>query len=160
LHNEKQNVSEFSLFLLLNPAESSQIIIEINLQCLTHPETSKPSKFPFDFSSKNSKNNRKKLFVVFIFSRKSLKMQSILSAKYYAKPDGEDYIGKMCATNRYAIQAALGAATMDVVMYTHPKGYLPTIARFAWWLGPAVGMASAFTTGTFMANRIRGKDDK
>lgn len=87
-------------------------------------------------------------------------MQSFFDAQYYAKPEGEDYVGKMCATNRYAIQGALGAASLDVIMYSHPKGYLPTIARFGWWLGPAIGMASAFTTTTYMANRLRGKDDK
>lgn len=86
-------------------------------------------------------------------------MQSFFDAQYYAKPEGEDYVGKMMATNRYAIQGALGAATTDIIMFTHPKGYLPTIARVAWWLGPAVGMASAFTTGSFLMNRIRGKDD-
>lgn len=48
----------------------------------------------------------------------------------------------------------------DVVMYSHPKGYLPTISRFMWWIGPAVGMASAFTTGTYIATNLRGKDDK
>lgn len=45
-------------------------------------------------------------------------------------------------------------------MFSHPKGYLPTVARFMWWIGPAVGMASAFTTGTYIATNLRGKDDK
>ena len=48
----------------------------------------------------------------------------------------------------------------DVVMYSHPKGYIPTIARFMWWVGPSMAMASAFTTGTYLSTSLRGKDDK
>jgi NADH dehydrogenase (ubiquinone) 1 alpha subcomplex subunit 11 len=87
-------------------------------------------------------------------------MQNFFDAQYYAKPEGEDYVGKMMATNRYMIQGALGAATTDIIMYSHPKGYLPTIARLAWWLGPAIGVASAFTTGAYVATNVRGKDDR
>jgi NADH dehydrogenase (ubiquinone) 1 alpha subcomplex subunit 11 len=87
-------------------------------------------------------------------------MQSLFNAQYYAKPAGEDYVGKMYATNRIAVSAALGVATMDILMYSHPKGYLPTISRLGWWVGPAIGMASAFTTGHYLSTRIRGKDDK
>lgn len=84
---------------------------------------------------------------------------SIFKSQYYDKPDGEDYAGKMCATNRLALQGATGAAILDVLMYSHPKGILPIVSRFLWWMGPAVGMASAFTTGTYAANKLRGKDD-
>ncbi|CRL06430.1 CLUMA_CG019458, isoform A [Clunio marinus] len=87
-------------------------------------------------------------------------MQSFLTAQYYAKPDGEDYSGKMFATNRYALQAGFAAGVFDVIMYSHPKGYLPTLSRLAWYAGPAVGMASAFTTATYAATKLRGKDDK
>lgn len=45
-------------------------------------------------------------------------------------------------------------------MKSHPQGFLPTVSRFAYWLGPAAGMATAFTTTTYMATRLRGKDDK
>lgn len=83
-----------------------------------------------------------------------------MNSQYYAKPEGEDFAGKMFATNRIAIQAALGVAVTDIVMVSHPKGYLPTISRLMWWLGPAAGMASAFTAGTYMSTNLRGKDDK
>jgi aryl-alcohol dehydrogenase-like predicted oxidoreductase len=33
-------------------------------------------------------------------------MPSFFTAQYYDKPDGEDYVGKMMASNRLAIQAA------------------------------------------------------
>ena len=85
---------------------------------------------------------------------------SLFKAQYYDKPEGEDYVGKMLATNRMALQAALGLSTFDVIMYSHPKGFLQTASRFMYWMGPAVGMASAFTTGAYLANKLRGKDDK
>lgn len=52
------------------------------------------------------------------------------------------------------------SGTMDILMYSHPKGLLPIASRFAWWLGPAVGMASAFTTGAYVSHRLRGTNDK
>lgn len=51
-------------------------------------------------------------------------------------------------------------AVFDIVMFSHPQGFLPTASRFAYWMGPAVGMATAFTTTAYAANRLRGKDDK
>lgn len=107
---------------------------------------------------------------------------SVFTSQYYDKPEGEDYVGKMFATNRLACQAGLGAgkksrentrnsqkfinkipfvlAVFDIIMYTHPQGFLQTTSRLAYWLGPAVGMASAFTTTAYLANKLRGKDDK
>lgn len=88
-------------------------------------------------------------------------MQNFFTAQYYAKPAGEDYVGKMFATNRLTMSAALGSSIVDILMVSHPKGYLQTASRFMYWMGPAMGMASAFTTGTFLSTKLRGgKDDK
>lgn len=80
--------------------------------------------------------------------------------QYYAKPEGEDYFTKMCATNKYAIQAAAVIGTFDVTLYSHAKGVIPIASRYMYWLGPGVGMATAFTTVTYAATQLRGKDDK
>ena len=39
-------------------------------------------------------------------------MSSLLRANYYDKPEGEDYIGKMAATNRMAFQGAMVAGKL------------------------------------------------
>lgn len=83
-----------------------------------------------------------------------------MKAKYYDAPEGEDAIGKVFVTNKYALAAGLGWSTIDVLMVSHPKGYMPTIARYLYFTGPMMGMATAFTLGTFLSTRIRGKDDK
>lgn len=81
------------------------------------------------------------------------------SHNYYDHPEGQDAFGKMVATNSYALTFGLGIAAYDVLMLSKPSGYLPTIGRFAYFAGPCMGMASAFTMTTLVANKIRGKDD-
>lgn len=85
---------------------------------------------------------------------------SLLRYKYYDYPDGEDAFGKMVATNKYAAAVGLAWSTMDVNLLSKPRGYIPTIGRFAYNTGPIMGMATAFTLTTFAATNIRGKDDK
>lgn len=85
---------------------------------------------------------------------------SLLKSKYYDHPDGEDAVGKVFVANKYALAAGLGWSTLDVLMVSHPKGYLPTIARYIHFTGPFMGMATAFTLGTFLSTRLRQEDDK
>lgn len=85
---------------------------------------------------------------------------SLIRGGYYNKPEGTDCYGKMLATNSYAVTAGLAWSTIDVLMYSHTKGYLPTLGRFAYNIGPMMGMASAFTLTTYMATKARGKDDR
>lgn len=85
--------------------------------------------------------------------------KSLLQRNYYDHPEGEDIIGKMIATNKYALAVGIGFSTVDVLLYSHTKGYLATLARYAKFTGPLLGVASAFTLGTFMTTRLRGKDD-
>ncbi len=87
-------------------------------------------------------------------------MSSLLKAKYYDHPEGEDAVGKVFATNRYAVCTALGVSTIDVLMISHPKGYAATLGRYLYFTGPFMGMATAFTLGTYMSTRLREKDDK
>lgn len=81
-------------------------------------------------------------------------------SNYYDKPDGQDVGGKMLATNKYALIAGLGYATTDCLFLSKPVGYGPTIARYIYFTGPLMGMASAFTMVTYTSARMRGKDDK
>ncbi|XP_037821326.1 NADH dehydrogenase [ubiquinone] 1 alpha subcomplex subunit 11-like [Lucilia sericata] len=85
---------------------------------------------------------------------------SLVKAGYYDKPEGQDCYGKMLATNSYAAAAGLAWSTIDVLMLSHTKGYIPTMARFAYNIGPMMGMASAFTLTTYIATNARGKDDR
>jgi NADH dehydrogenase (ubiquinone) 1 alpha subcomplex subunit 11 len=87
-------------------------------------------------------------------------MDFILKQQYYQRPEGEDFTGKMVATNKYMFAFAAPLAACDILMYTHPKGALATVATFAKWVGPAAGMASLFTAGTYFSCILRGKDDK
>lgn len=87
-------------------------------------------------------------------------MELFKTASYYAKPEGEDYTGKMVATNRHMLLLSLPFASMDVLMYTKPTGYLATIARYGKWVLPAMGMASMFTTGVYATTNLRGKCGK
>lgn len=87
-------------------------------------------------------------------------MEFFTKAQYYNKAEGDDFVGKMVATNKYMLAGAIPAATMDVLMYSHPKGAIQTLARYARWIGPAMGMASMFTAGAYLACHLRGKDDK
>lgn len=95
-----------------------------------------------------------------IYSIIFLVTMSLVKAGYYDKPEGEDCFGKILATNSYAVAAGLAWSTIDVLMLARTKGYIPTIARFAYNIGPMMGMASAFTLTTYVATNVRGKDDR
>ncbi|KAL5288135.1 hypothetical protein ACFFRR_008784 [Megaselia abdita] len=85
---------------------------------------------------------------------------SVLKSRYYENPEGTDAFGKIVATNKYAVLGGLAWGTIDVLMVTKPKGYIPIIARYTYNVGPMMGMASAFTLGTLAATNFRGKDDR
>ncbi|XP_067634178.1 NADH dehydrogenase [ubiquinone] 1 alpha subcomplex subunit 11 [Eurosta solidaginis] len=87
-------------------------------------------------------------------------MSMLKSFQYYNHPEGQDIFGKMVATNKYAAVTGLFYSVADVLMYSKPKGYLPTLGRIAYIIGPMMGMASAFTLTTYASTNIRGKDDK
>uniref|UniRef100_A0A1B0AF86 NADH dehydrogenase [ubiquinone] 1 alpha subcomplex subunit 11 n=1 Tax=Glossina pallidipes TaxID=7398 RepID=A0A1B0AF86_GLOPL len=85
---------------------------------------------------------------------------TLLKVGYYDKPEGEDFFGKMLASNTYAAIFGLTWSTYDVLMYSRTKGYLPTLGRFAYNTGPMIGMASAFTLTVYGLTNLREKDDR
>lgn len=84
---------------------------------------------------------------------------SLLKVQYYDKPEGQDAFGKMIAANRFALSAGLIFSTYEVLFVSKPQGYINTIGRYGYFIGPLMGMASAFTMTTYTAARLRGKDD-
>lgn len=88
------------------------------------------------------------------------KLEFFHKPAYYDKPEGQDYAGKMIATNRQMLLVTFPIASMDVLMYTKPVGFGATLARYGTWFLPAMGIASMYTTGVFASTVIRGKDDK
>ncbi|CAG5014835.1 unnamed protein product [Parnassius apollo] len=84
---------------------------------------------------------------------------SLLTYKYYDTPEGQDIYKKVFVTSKYAVLTGLASATLDVLMFSHPKGFVNTTGRYMFYIGPLVGMASAFTVTTNIAQNIRNKND-
>lgn len=84
---------------------------------------------------------------------------SLLTYKYYDSPEGQDVYKKVFVTSKYATITGLASATFDVLMFSHPKGFVNTAARYMFYIGPLVGMATAFTVTTNVAQNIRNKND-
>ncbi|XP_035435123.1 NADH dehydrogenase [ubiquinone] 1 alpha subcomplex subunit 11 [Spodoptera frugiperda] len=87
-------------------------------------------------------------------------MSQLFKYEYYDTPEGQDIFMKTFALSKYAALAGTALASMDVLMFSHPKGFVGTAGRFAWFLGPMVGMAAGFTVTANTAQNIRGKNDK
>ncbi|XP_022837623.1 NADH dehydrogenase [ubiquinone] 1 alpha subcomplex subunit 11 [Spodoptera litura] len=87
-------------------------------------------------------------------------MSQLLKYEYYDTPEGQDIFMKTFAISKYAALAGTALASMDVLMYSHPKGFAATAGRFAWFLGPMVGMAAGFAVTANTVQNIRGKNDK
>ncbi|XP_062542978.1 uncharacterized protein LOC134210746 [Armigeres subalbatus] len=84
---------------------------------------------------------------------------SLIKANYYDSPEGVNLQEKMVATNKYALAAGLGWSSIEVLMISKPKGVMPSLARYVYFTGPFMGMASAFTVGAYASTKLRGKDD-
>ncbi|XP_061720771.1 uncharacterized protein LOC133527670 [Cydia pomonella] len=84
----------------------------------------------------------------------------MLNYKYYDSPEGQDIFKKVFVTSKYATMSGLGLGVFDVLMFSHPKGLVGTVGRLAYYVGPAVGMAAAFTVTANVAQNFRGKNDK
>lgn len=85
--------------------------------------------------------------------------KSLWERDYYDSPDGQDLAGKFVYMNKWAGFIGFAAGTFDVLMVSHTKGYLATLARYMTFMGPSFGVASAYTVGSYAAHSIRGKDD-
>lgn len=80
--------------------------------------------------------------------------------KYFDTPDGQDIFKKLWIVLKPASMVALAVSTLDVMLYSHPKGYLPTLGRFVYISTPILSMSTAFVATTNLSASIRGKDDK
>ncbi|XP_046388770.1 NADH dehydrogenase [ubiquinone] 1 alpha subcomplex subunit 11 [Ischnura elegans] len=78
---------------------------------------------------------------------------------YYDSPDGEDCFKKLWISSKYATIIGLGAASADVLLHSHPKGYFQTAGRYVYITAPLVGMAATFTVTTCVLTSLRKKDD-
>ncbi|KAF5308194.1 hypothetical protein FQR65_LT06374 [Abscondita terminalis] len=50
--------------------------------------------------------------------------------------------------------------TADVLLHSHPKGYVAALGRYGYFCIPMLGMSSAFVIFTDLATNLRGKNDK
>lgn len=80
--------------------------------------------------------------------------------KYFDTPDGQDTIKKLWVATKSMAVVSLTVATADVLLYSHPKGYLSTLGRYAYICFPLLGMSTAFVMLKNSAANVRGKDDK
>ncbi|KDR18623.1 NADH dehydrogenase [ubiquinone] 1 alpha subcomplex subunit 11 [Zootermopsis nevadensis] len=79
---------------------------------------------------------------------------------YYDTPDGEDCFKKLLYTARIAAVSGVIVSVVDVRLFSRTQGFYPTVARFAHFTFPFIGMAAAFTATTCIATSARHKDDK
>ncbi|XP_014272105.1 NADH dehydrogenase [ubiquinone] 1 alpha subcomplex subunit 11 [Halyomorpha halys] len=79
---------------------------------------------------------------------------------YFDTPDGEDCMKKLFFCTKKAGYFGLFASTMDVLLYSHPKGYRAILGRYAYVTLPITAMGAAFSAATCAATNIRKKDDQ
>lgn len=89
---------------------------------------------------------------------------SLSNYKYYDEPEGENLLGKLLATNRFAVQGGLMFGSYMALgnFPEHEKGlrrYQLIAGRIAYFTLPAIACATAFTTTVYVATRLRKKDD-
>lgn len=80
--------------------------------------------------------------------------------RYFDTPDGQDTFKKLWCVLKPTSLVALGISTCDVMLYSHPKGYLQTLGRYAYVGLPIVGVSTAFVCTTNLVASLRHKDDK
>lgn len=79
---------------------------------------------------------------------------------YFDTPDGQDVWDKFLAVIKPTALVALGISTADVMLYSHPKGYLQTLGRYAYITAPILGAATVFVVTTNVLTNLRNQDDK
>lgn len=86
----------------------------------------------------------------------------LYTVKYYDKPDGQDLMGKLIASNRALLPWGITWGLMDAFFHDGrlKNGFQNKFGRVAHFTWPAAGIATAFTTTVYFATRFRnGKDD-
>ncbi|KAJ8972355.1 hypothetical protein NQ317_008765 [Molorchus minor] len=79
---------------------------------------------------------------------------------YNAKPDGEDVAGKLVHVLKPTATIAFFLGTADVLLYSHPKGYLQTLGRYAYVGAPLLGATTTFVCTSNIIGSLRNKDDE
>lgn len=86
----------------------------------------------------------------------------LYTVKYYDKPEGQDLVGKLIATNRILIPFGLTWGLMDAFFHggRNMPGFQQKFGRVVHFTWPAAGVATAFTSTVYFATKFRnGKDD-
>lgn len=78
---------------------------------------------------------------------------------YYNHPEGEDLLGKIIHLNGTFVPPALFYGLYDAFMVKQEKTPFLRTVRTLHFVWPTAACATAFATGAYFANRIRGKDD-
>lgn len=79
--------------------------------------------------------------------------------KYHDKPEGQDLLGKLVATNRYALPWGVVIGGTDALMHQNFNNFQQIAGRMLHWVWPFAGVATAFTTTAYFGAKIRQKDD-
>ncbi|KAK5647741.1 hypothetical protein RI129_002633 [Pyrocoelia pectoralis] len=79
---------------------------------------------------------------------------------YFDYPDGENLGKKLWITVKNTAAVSAGISIVDVLLYSHPKGYAATLGRIASISAPIIGLSSIFVVITNQAANYRKKDDK
>lgn len=83
----------------------------------------------------------------------------LYTAKYYDKPEGQDLLGKLIASNRQLLPIGVIWGTVDCFMHSKATGLQQRLGRVIHFAWPAAAVATTFTTTTYFATRLRQKDD-
>ncbi|XP_042877195.1 NADH dehydrogenase [ubiquinone] 1 alpha subcomplex subunit 11-like [Penaeus japonicus] len=79
---------------------------------------------------------------------------------YSDHPDGKECFEKIWACTKYSGLLGLVVSTYDVLMFTKPQGYVPTLGAYVRSTVPLAGAGAAFAAVTCASTALRGKDDK
>ncbi|CAH1117297.1 unnamed protein product [Phaedon cochleariae] len=78
---------------------------------------------------------------------------------YFDAPSGEDVFNKWYCLMKPTALTAAGIGIFDVLAWSHPKGYLPTLGRLVHVCWPLFGASTAFVVTSNISSSLRKKDD-
>ncbi|VEN52141.1 unnamed protein product [Callosobruchus maculatus] len=87
-------------------------------------------------------------------------MAQLRPYRYFDTPDGQDTFKKLWAVMKPAIPTTFFIGTADVLLHSHPKGYMETLGRYGYIAFPIIGASTVFVCTTNIAASVRNKDDK
>lgn len=84
----------------------------------------------------------------------------MMAEKYSDIPDGEQLPKKLWIVLKKTSVFAVALSTVDVLLHSHPKGYVPTLYRYFYISIPILATSSSFVVVSNLAANRRGKDDE